>query len=189
MRNSECGIEGEEAAGRVTGFMAHACNAWALVGSLLHPCLAHDRRKSIRHIRASHTGRPRPPSRDTITETHIMKGTILAAGMAVATLGYSGTATAGGPHHGHGHSGGHGGHHGHYHGGHHGHYHGGYSPAYRSGFYTPYRAVPSYGYGYPSYGYGGGYGSPGYGYGYPSSNFSFGLQGPNGGGFGFSLVR
>ncbi len=78
-----------------------------------------------------------------------MKSLIVALGMFAATLGLTGTASAG---HGH-YSGGYYGGHNHYHGGYPGgHYHGGYygpryysAPAYYAPYGNPYRGYAPYG--------------------------------------------
>src|SRR5947209_5208622 len=74
-------------------------------------------------------------------QEHTMKSLVLAVGVAAASLGFSGTASAQ-----HGHYGG-------YHGGysHGGYHHGGYYGGYGRVYPAPYVAYPRYP--YPAYGY------------------------------------
>jgi hypothetical protein len=94
-----------------------------------------------------------------------MKGIVLALGVGVATLGFSGTASAA---HGGGHGGGHSGgfHDGGYHGGGYGGYHGGFGRSYYGGY-----GLGGYGLGGYGLGYGLGYG--GYGLGYGAYNYPY----------------
>jgi hypothetical protein len=117
------------------------------------------------------------------TKEHTMKSLVLALGVAAASFGFTGTASAqyGGHHHGGGYYGGHhGGYGGYYHGGYYrGGYYGGYGRAYypyRSyGVYPVYGPTVPYPYTYP------------YGYGYPPGFLNLGVAGPRGS-FGLTVV-